>query len=138
MSRCGSRRTFVRILTDSWIEIRAGPCCLRQACDAEALLFAIVSRGSFLAPGTIRGAPMRKQTAPPDPASRRVGEQIQRRRRAFGIIDKFLSEALEMTFFEYQGCETGERRTGAAGLLELAELLEASPSFSSRKISRIF
>jgi transcriptional regulator with XRE-family HTH domain len=58
-----------------------------------------------------------------------VGIQIQRRRKVLGISEISLAEALGLTLIEYRKCESGERRVGAAALLELAKLLDVSPSF---------
>jgi transcriptional regulator with XRE-family HTH domain len=55
--------------------------------------------------------------------------QIQRRRKVLGISEISLAQALGLKLIEYRKCEIGECRVGAAGLLELAKLLNVSPSF---------
>ena len=72
---------------------------------------------------------MPKQKTRRNPVDEIVGMQIQRRRKVLGITEILLAEVLELTLIEYQECETGERRIGAAGLLKLAKLLNVSPSF---------
>ena len=72
---------------------------------------------------------MAKRIAPLSPVDENVSMQIQRRRKVLGISEISLAEALGLTLIEYRKCEIGECRVGAAGLLELAELLNVSPAF---------
>jgi transcriptional regulator with XRE-family HTH domain len=72
---------------------------------------------------------MAKQITPLSSVDENVGMQIQRRRKVLGIGEISLAEALGLTLIEYRKCESGERRVGAGGLLELAKLLNVSPSF---------
>jgi transcriptional regulator with XRE-family HTH domain len=72
---------------------------------------------------------MANQITPLSPVDENVGMQIQRRRKVLGISEISLAEALGLTLIEYRKCEIGECRVGAAGLLELAELLNVSPAF---------
>ena len=72
---------------------------------------------------------MAKRIAPLSPVDENVGMQIQRRRKVLGISEISLAQVLGLTLIEYRKCEIGECRVGAAGLLELAKLLNVSPSF---------
>ena len=72
---------------------------------------------------------MAKRIAPSSPVDENIGMQIQRRRKVLGISEISLAQVLGLTLIEYQKCEIGECRVGAALLLELAKLLNVSPSF---------
>ena len=72
---------------------------------------------------------MAKRIAPLSPVDENVGMQIQRRRKVLGISEISLAQVLGLTLIDYRKCEIGECRVGAARLLELAKLLNVSPSF---------
>ena len=62
----------------------------------------------------------------PNPVDVHVGERIRRRRRALGLSQDKLGEALGLTFQQVQKYERGANRVSASKLYQIARALHAS------------
>jgi transcriptional regulator with XRE-family HTH domain len=65
----------------------------------------------------------------PKPTDRHVGRRIRVRRRALGISQTALGEAVGVTFQQIQKYENGTNRIGAGRLQEIADALECEPAW---------
>ncbi|MGA8615091.1 MAG: helix-turn-helix transcriptional regulator [Xanthobacteraceae bacterium] len=65
----------------------------------------------------------------PSPADKYVGRRIRTRRRAVGMSQGKLGEALGLTFQQVQKYELGTNRIGAGRLLHVAHVLDVPITF---------
>ncbi len=65
----------------------------------------------------------------PDPIDIHVGARVRARRNQFGMSQKKLGEALNLTFQHVQKCEKGTNRIGASRLYQLSKVLDVPISY---------
>ncbi|WP_308910706.1 helix-turn-helix domain-containing protein [Pseudokordiimonas caeni] len=65
----------------------------------------------------------------PDPIDVHVGSRVRMRRTLLGLSQDKLGQALGLTFQQVQKYERGTNRMGASRLLEIARVLDVSPSW---------
>jgi transcriptional regulator with XRE-family HTH domain len=65
----------------------------------------------------------------PSPADKYIANRVRTRRRALGMSQGRLGEALGLTFQQVQKYEKGINRIGAGRLLHVAHVLDAPVSF---------
>ncbi len=66
---------------------------------------------------------------PPNPIDKHVGGRVRMKRILLGFSQEKLGEALGVTFQQVQKYEKGANRIGASRLQQIAEVLQAPPSF---------
>jgi transcriptional regulator with XRE-family HTH domain len=58
-----------------------------------------------------------------------VGYNVRTKRTKLGLSWSHMAEQLGLTLAQYQECESGMRRFGAARLLKLARLIDVNPQY---------
>jgi hypothetical protein len=98
------------------------------SCDAEALIFPIVLRGNSCPPGLSGGRPCQNKHLRRIQSTDALASKFNRGGESSELPKNSYRRRWKRRFLNIKNA-TDKPRIGAAGLLELANLLEGSPSF---------